>query len=158
MKQIHNIEPIYNKESKILILGSFPSVKSREGMFFYNHPQNRFWKVISGVLELPTPETIEQKKKFLNSNKIALWDVIRSCDINNSSDSSIKNIEVNDINEILRNSNVKAVFTNGNKAYQLYVRYFDKNAILLPSTSPANAAFSLNQLIIEWSVIKDFLF
>ena len=158
MKQIHNIEPIYNKESKILILGSFPSVKSREGMFFYNHPQNRFWKVISGVLELPTPETIEQKKIFLNSNKIALWDVIRSCDINNSSDSSIKNIEVNDINEILRNSNVKAVFTNGNKAYQLYVRYFDKNAILLPSTSPANAAFSLNQLIIEWSVIKDFLF
>ena len=158
MKQVHNIEPIYNKESKILILGSFPSVKSREGMFFYNHPQNRFWKVISGVLELPTPETIEQKKKFLNSNKIALWDVIRSCDINNSSDSSIKNIEVNDINEILRNSNVKAVFTNGKKAYQLYVRYFDKNAILLPSTSPANAAFSLNQLIIEWSVIKDFLF
>ena len=158
MKQIHNIEPIYSKESKILILGSFPSVKSREGMFFYNHPQNRFWKVISGVLELPTPETIEQKKIFLNSNKIALWDVIRSCDINNSSDSSIKNIEVNDINEILRNSNVKAVFTNGNKAYQLYVRYFDKNAISLPSTSPANAAFSLNQLIIEWSVIKDFLF
>lgn len=158
MKQVHNIEPIYNKESKILILGSFPSVKSREGMFFYNHPQNRFWKVISGVLELPTPETIEQKKKFLNSNKIALWDVIQSCDIINSSDSSIKNIKVNDINEILRNSNVKAVFTNGNKAYQLYVRYFDKNAILLPSTSPANAAFSLNQLIIEWSVIKDFLF
>ena len=158
MKQVHNIEPIYNKESKILILGSFPSVKSREGMFFYNHPQNRFWKVISGVLELPTPETIEQKKIFLNSNKIALWDVIQSCDIINSSDSSIKNIEVNDINEILRNSNVKAVFTNGNKAYQLYVRYFDKNAILLPSTSPANAAFSLNQLIIEWSVIKDFLF
>ena len=158
MKQIHNIEPIYNKESKILILGSFPSVKSREGMFFYNHPQNRFWKVISGVLELPTPETIEQKKIFLNSNKIALWDVIQSCDIINSSDSSIKNIEVNDINEIIRNSNVKAVFTNGNKAYQLYVRYFDKNAILLPSTSPANAAFSLNRLIIEWSVIKDFLF
>ena len=158
MKQIHNIEPIYSKESKILILGSFPSVKSREGMFFYNHPQNRFWKVISGVLELPTPETIEQKKIFLNSNKIALWDVIQSCDIINSSDSSIKNIEVNDINEILRNSNIKAVFTNGNKAYQLYVRYFDKNAILLPSTSPANAAFSLNQLIIEWSVIKDFLF
>ena len=158
MKQIHNIEPIYSKESKILILGSFPSVKSREGMFFYNHPQNRFWKVISGFLELPTPETIEQKKIFLNSNKIALWDVIQSCDIINSSDSSIKNIEVNDINEILRNSNIKAVFTNGNKAYQLYVRYFDKNAILLPSTSPANAAFSLNQLIIEWSVIKDFLF
>ena len=158
MKQIHNIEPIYNKESKILILGSFPSVKSREGMFFYNHPQNRFWKVISGVLELPTPETIEQKKIFLNSNKIALWDVIQSCDIINSSDSSIKNIKVNDINEILHNSNVKAVFTNGNKAYQLYVRYFDKNAILLPSTSPANAAFSLNRLIIEWSVIKDFLF
>ena len=158
MKQIHNIEPIYNKESKILILGSFPSVKSREGMFFYNHPQNRFWKVISAVLELPTPETIEQKKIFLNSNKIALWDVIQSCDIINSSDSSIKNIEVNDINEILRNSNVKAVFTNGNKAYQLYVRYFDKNAISLPSTSPANAAFSLNQLIIEWSVIKDYLF
>ena len=150
--------PLYDENSETLILGSFPSVKSREGMFFYNHPQNRFWKVISAVLELPTPETIEQKKIFLNSNKIALWDVIQSCDIINSSDSSIKNIEVNDINEILRNSNVKAVFTNGNKAYQLYVRYFDKNAISLPSTSPANAAFSLNQLIIEWSVIKDYLF
>lgn len=158
MKQVHNIEPIYDKESKILILGSFPSVKSREGLFFYNHPQNRFWKVVSGVLDLPTPETIEQKKKFLVTNKIALWDVIQSCDINNSSDSSIKNIEINDINKILHNSNIKAVYTNGNKAYQLYVRYFDKNAIPLPSTSPANAAFSLERLILEWSVIKDFLF
>ena len=155
--EFHTIEPIYDKNSKILILGSFPSVKSREANFFYGHPQNRFWKVLAAVFEDTLPETIPQKKAFLLEHHIALWDVIASCDIAGSSDSSIRNVTANDLRRILQTAEIKKIFTNGNTAYKLFVKYnSDLNAVKLPSTSPANAMFSLEKLIEYWRVLKDF--
>ena len=160
-KEIHNINPVYNKNSKILILGSFPSVKSREAQFFYGHPQNRFWRVLSAVLGEETPVTTEQKKAFLFKNQIAVWDVIASCDIQGSSDSSIKNVKPNDISLILDNTHIKAIFCNGGTSFKYYQKYLLENigreAIKLPSTSPANAAFNLDKLINEWSQIMKYL-
>ncbi len=158
---IHPIEPLYNKDSKILILGSFPSFKSREQLFFYGHPQNRFWKVLSAVLGEEIPQTIDQKRDFILSHNIALWDVISSCEIVGSSDSSIKNVIPNDINEIIRKACIGAIFTNGKTAEKYYNKYIkDKigiESICLPSTSPANAAWSYERLNREWCIIKDFL-
>lgn len=158
MRQQHNIEPIFDKTSKILILGSFPSVKSREDLFFYAHPQNRFWKVIAKVFDQPIPIDIPGKKKFLINNKIALWDVIESCEIENSSDSTIRKVKVNDIKKILEIAKIERIFANGNKAYSLYNKYvkdiISVQAIPLPSTSPANAAYSLQALCDAWKIIK----
>ena len=158
----HPIPPVYDKHSKILILGSFPSVKSREGCFFYHHPQNRFWKTLAAVLEQPTPESIEEKRSFLLKNHIAVWDTIASCTIEGSSDSSIRDVVPNDIAGLLESTNIQAVFCNGGKAYELYEKYCEKQqkapkAIKLPSTSPANAAWSLERLKCEWSIIRDYL-
>ena len=159
MKEYHLIEPIYDKDSKILILGSFPSVKSREANFFYHHPQNRFWRVLAAVYQDTVPEEIADKKAFLKRHQIALWDVIASCNIKGSSDSSISDVEVNDLNMIIANSSVKHIYTNGNLADKLYHRYFDAIIDLpvtkLPSTSPANAAYSLDKLLIYWRVIYE---
>lgn len=159
MKEYHLIEPIYDKDSKILILGSFPSVKSREANFFYHHPQNRFWRVLAAVYQDTVPEEIADKKAFLKRHQIALWDVIASCNIKGSSDSSISDVEVNDLNMIIANSSVKHIYTNGNLADKLYHRYFDTIIDLpvtkLPSTSPANAAYSLDKLLIYWCVINE---
>lgn len=119
----HEIEPIFNRDSKILILGSFPSVKSREGHFFYNHPQNRFWKVLAKIFNCEVPQTIEEKKQFLLNNQIAVWDVIASCEIKGSSDSSIKHVVPNDLNRILSVSHIEQIYTNGNAAFQLYEKY-----------------------------------
>ena len=116
----HEIPPVYDKNSKILILGSFPSVKSRENQFFYHHPQNRFWKVLSGVVGCDTPVTIDDKKEFLLNNNIAVWDVIASCEIEGSSDSSIKNVVVNDLNKIIDTCDIKQIFCNGGKSFDLY--------------------------------------
>lgn len=153
--QIHNIEPVFNCNSKILILGSFPSLKSREQRFFYGHPQNRFWKVISSIFNENLPQTIEEKKSLLLRNNIAVWDVIKSCEIIGSSDSSITNVIPNDIYKILNNANIKAIYANGEKSYSLFKKYFGKelNAIKLPSTSPANAQYTVERLIEEWKVI-----
>ena len=157
----HEIPPIFDKNSKILVLGSFPSVKSRESQFFYHHPQNRFWKVLSSVIGVDTPTSIEEKKKFLLDNNIALWDVIDSCDIEGSSDSSIKNVVPNDLDKIIENCNIKQIFCNGGKSYELYRKYCEKDtnlkAIKLPSTSPANARFSLEKLIAEWNIILNYI-
>lgn len=157
----HEIPPIFDKNSKILVLGSFPSVKSRESQFFYHHPQNRFWKVLSSVIGVDTPTSIEEKKKFLLDNNIALWDVIASCDIEGSSDSSIKNVVANDLDKIIENCNIKQIFCNGGKSYELYRKYCEKDtnlkAIKLPSTSPANARFSLEKLIAEWNIILNYI-
>lgn len=157
----HEIEPIYNAESEILILGSFPSVKSREGQFFYHHPQNRFWKVLAGVLLQEVPVGIEDKKEFLYNNHIAVWDVIASCDIEGSSDSSIKNVVPNDLNRVLSAASIKQIYTNGAKSYKLYEKFCKplimKEAVKIPSTSPANAAYSLERLILEWKIIKSNL-
>jgi len=153
---IHTFGPVYNEKSRILILGSFPSVKSREASFYYQHPQNRFWKVISAIIDVPTPETIEEEKAMLLRNTIAVWDVIYSCDINGSSDSSIKNVVPNDIAKVLNQTGVETVYANGGKAYELYNRYCykstNKKIIKLPSTSPANARYSLERLIECWKI------
>ena len=157
----HPFPPLFDKNSKILILGSFPSVKSRDQMFFYGHPQNRFWKVVSSVLDKDVPHTIDDKKNFLLSNKIALWDVIASCDITGSSDSSIKNVTANDLTEILNNADINQIFVNGKTAEKYYNKYIrdviDMNAVCLPSTSPANAGWSIEKLIENWNIIKGAL-
>lgn len=150
--EYHNIEPVWNKNSRILILGSFPSVKSREGKFFYHHPRNRFWKVLSAVLNEPLPASIEDKKAMLLRNGIALWDVIASCEITGSSDSSIRNAVPNDLLQI--QAPIEAIFCNGQTAHKLFRRYqqpiLQREATLLPSTSPANAAWTLEHLIEIW--------
>ena len=168
----HTFEPIYDEHSRILILGTFPSVKSRENQFYYGHPQNRFWKVLAGVVNAPmaeketadtyfVPETIEEKKEFLIKHHIAIWDVIAGCDIVGSSDSSIRNVVPNDLNIVLKQAPVRQIFANGGKAYDLYQKYSaagtQRDIIKLPSTSPANAAFGLNKLIEQWSVIQRWL-
>lgn len=156
---IHEIPPVYNKNSEILILGSFPSVKSREGQFFYHHKQNRFWKVLSAVVNDVLPETVDEKKEFLLRNHIAVWDVIASCDIEGSSDSSIKNAVPNNFSDILKAAPICQIYTNGGTAYKLYHKYCEKmtgiKAVKLPSTSPANASYSLDRLIGKWKIIDD---
>ena len=158
MKIVHPIEPFYQENSKILILGSFPSVKSREQMFFYGHSQNRFWRVISSIFGEKVPNSIEEKKVLLKNNGIALWDVIHSCEITGSSDSSIKDARPNDISKILKSANIQKIFVNGKTAKAHYDKYIKngigREAICLPSTSPANAAWSLDKLIEAWSQIK----
>lgn len=153
----HPFPPLYDKDSRILILGSFPSVKSREEAFFYGHSQNRFWKTVAGVLSEAVPVSIEDKKAFLHRNHIALWDVIQSCDIIGSSDSSIRNVVPNDLTEIFDTADIQAVYCNGAKSYQYYEKYQEKKlgrkAVKLPSTSPANAAFSLDKLMENWKQI-----
>lgn len=155
----HPIEPLYNENSKILILGSFPSQKSREQKFFYGHSQNRFWKVLSLVYKVSEPKTVEEKREFLLSNNIAVWDVIKSCEIVGSSDSSIKNVVPNDLKIILSNSKVKYIYVNGKTAEKYYNKYLKNKlgitAHCLPSTSPANAAWSVERLALAWSIIYE---
>lgn len=152
--EYHNIPPLYSSESKILILGSFPSVKSREARFFYNHPQNRYWKVMAAVLGRPVPETIEEKKEMILSHNIAMWDVIASCDIYGSNDSSIRNVVPNDIEKLLKKTKIERIYTNGGTAHRHYQKYIKAGTgcddIPLPSTSPANAAWTLEKLIAVW--------
>jgi len=154
----HPFPPLYNENSKILILGSFPSVKSREKMFFYGHPQNRFWKVLSSVFGCAVPETIEEKKKLLLENGVALWDVIASCEITGSSDNSIRNVKVNDLSKILEEADIRQIFVNGKTAEKYFKKYtkdlINKDAVCLPSTSPANASWSVERLVEKWKVIK----
>lgn len=153
----HPFPPLYDGNSKILILGSFPSVKSREQLFFYGHPQNRFWKVVAAVCGCETPNGTEEKKRFLYNNGIALWDVIASCEINGSSDSSIKNVTANDLSGILNASPIKRIFVNGKTAEKYYNKYtkniIGREAVCLPSTSPANAAWTYEKLIEAWKII-----
>lgn len=159
--QIHPIPPLYDGESRILILGSFPSVKSREGQYFYHHPQNRFWKVLAAVLGEETPATIEEKGAMLHRNHIALWDVIASCEIVGSSDSSIRNVVPNDLSPIFAAAPIQAVFCNGGTSYNYYKKYTRAatgfEAIKLPSTSPANASWSLERLTAAWTEILSYL-
>ena len=158
---IHTIPPVYDEGSKILILGSFPSVKSRESEFFYGHAQNRFWRVLSALLGRELPQTNEEKKRLLLESHIALWDVIKCCEIDGSSDASIKNAQPNDLTEILSDADIRAVFTNGSAADRLYRQYQQKQtgiiAVRLPSTSPANAAWTLERLTKSWAAILEYL-
>ena len=156
-KQVHNIKPVSDRDSKILILGSFPSVKSRKQVFFYAHPQNRFWKILAALFKEEVPENVEDKKEFLHRNHIALWDVIESCEITGSSDSSIRVLKVNDVSKILKDSKIERIFVNGKTAEKCYKKYLEEElnekAICLPSSSPANAAYSLDKLIDCWKVV-----
>ena len=156
---VHTIPPVYDANSKILILGSFPSVKSREQGFFYGHPQNRFWKVLASVFGAKIPDTVAEKREFLLKHGVAVWDVIGECDIVGSSDLSIKNVKSNDISVILKSAKIDKIFLNGKTAEKYYKKYLEKSvgiaAICLPSTSPANAICSLEKLIDAWKIIKD---
>ena len=158
---IHSIPPVYDKNSRILILGSFPSVKSRETLFFYGHPQNRFWPLLAELMNRPIPSSVAEKKKFLLQNRIAVWDVIACCDIEGSSDSSIRNAVPNDLAPILNTASIAAIFTNGGVSARLYDKYCMPRtgirAIRLPSTSPANAGYSLDRLKKAWSCICPYL-
>lgn len=155
----HNIEPVYDDHSRVLILGSFPSVKSREQQFFYGHKQNRFWRVMAQVLGCAVPESVEQKREMLLSHHVAVWDVIASCEITGSSDASIRDVAPNDLSRILSCADIGRIYTNGGKAHQLYQRYIypvnGREACLLPSTSPANAGYSLERLVEAWQVIRE---
>ena len=155
----HPIPPLYSEHSHILILGSFPSVKSREAMFFYGHPQNRFWKVISAVFAQAEPTTIDEKREFILNNHIALWDVIGSCDIDGSADSTIRNVKANDLSPILNGADIRQIYVNGKTAERYYNRYIrpviGRDAVCLPSTSPANAAWTLERLIDAWAIINE---
>mgnify|MGYP003378466690 CR=1 FL=1 len=146
----HELQPVFNRDSRVLILGTFPSVKSRQQQFYYGHPQNRFWRVTAALLKKEVPVTIEEKKKMLLDGHIE-----------GSSDSSIRNVKANDIGGLLAQTSIRAVFANGDKACQLYRKYCMEQAgreiIRLPSTSPANAAWTLEKLIQAWSVIREYM-
>lgn len=160
MRQLHPIPPLFNNESRVLILGSFPSVKSREQTFFYAHPQNRFWRVIAKIFESPVPDTQDEKRRLILDNRLALWDVIAECDITGSSDSSIKGVIPNDIGKIISESSINSIFVNGRTAEKYYIRYTEsligRKAVCLPSTSPANAAWSMERLCEKWKIIKEY--
>ena len=155
---IHPIPPVYDANSRILILGSFPSVKSREQGFFYGHPQNRFWRVTAAVLGDEVPGTVPKRRAFLLRHGIALWDVIAACEISGSSDASIRDARVNDLRPILEVAPIREIFVNGQTAAKLYRCYTEpvtgRPAAVLPSTSPANASWSLERLIEAWRVIR----
>ncbi len=151
---VHTIPPVFDRHSRILILGSFPSVQSRQGQFFYHHPRNRFWAVLARALGEPQPETVEEKRAFLLQNRLAVWDVIASCEIQGSSDSSIRNVVPNDLNRILTAAPIERILVNGRTAERLYQRYCQEQtgrpALAMPSTSPANAAWSRERLTEAW--------
>ncbi|NLK38649.1 MAG: DNA-deoxyinosine glycosylase [Clostridiales bacterium] len=154
----HFLGPVYDEKSRVLILGTFPSDKSRDSGFFYGHPQNRFWRVLAAIFECELPRTIEQKRSLLLNNGVALWDVIESCEIVGSSDSSIRNVIPADVGFVLRNSPIEDLYANGKMAEKLYKKHLEgkigKKITALPSTSPANAVYSLERLIDTWSIIR----
>ena len=157
MLQRHTFSPVFNDKSKVLILGTLPSAKSRENGFYYGHPQNRFWKVLAAIFHCPVPESREEKISLLLTHGIALWDVVKQCDIELSSDSSIRRAEPNDIGMLLKKCPIKAIYANGKTAERLYNKLLlpltGRNIIVLPSTSPANASINLEALIAAWQVI-----
>lgn len=154
---VHPIPPFYRPDSHILILGSFPSVKSREQSFFYGHPQNRFWRVLAAVYSDAVPASIPEKRAFLEKHRVALWDSIARCTIEGSADSSIRDVVPNDLSVILNAAPIAAVFCNGKQSFDCYNRYLfpalSRKAEVLPSTSPANAAWSFARLVDAWRVI-----
>ncbi|MBR6314584.1 MAG: DNA-deoxyinosine glycosylase [Clostridia bacterium] len=158
---VHPIPPLYNEDSRLLILGSFPSPKSREARFFYGHPQNRFWPLLARLLDEAPPQSVEEKATLALSHHIALWDSIASCTIVGASDSSVKDVKPNDLSGILHGSWVAHIACNGALSYTMYMRHLFPatgiEAIRLPSTSPANAAFSMERLAEAWRVILPIL-
>lgn len=157
----HEFNPVFNHDSKVLILGTFPSVKSRKNQFYYGNPQNRFWRIISRLTGSEVPQTIEEKKAMLLKHKIAIWDVISSCEIKGSSDSSIRNVVPTDLSSILQECDIRQIYANGGTAKKLYDKYSKKQTGMeiaaLPSTSPANATYSLDRLVQSWGEIRQYI-
>lgn len=155
--QVHPIPPLFCAESRVLILGSFPSIASREAKFFYGHPQNRFWRVMAALNGRPVPQTVEDKTALILENGFALWDSVASCTVTGSSDSSIRDVVPNDLRAITEHAPIERIFCNGNTSLKYYRRYNEpllgRPAVVLPSTSPANAAWSLQRLAETWRVI-----
>lgn len=158
MKVIHNLKPIYDQNSIVLILGSMPSIISRQENFYYANPTNRFWQILENLFEVQL-NTFEDKRNFLLQNNIALWDTIKSCDIESSKDSSIKNVETNDIKRLLKTTKIKYIFCTGRKSYEIFNKYFDLDieVFYLPSPSSANARKSLEELVKDYKIIKEKL-
>ena len=158
---IHSIEPVFDTESRVLILGTMPSPKSREVQFYYGHPQNRFWRVLTAVLGEEVPRSVPEKKAMLLRHRIALWDVLAECEITGASDSSIRNPVANDLSVILDHAPVQAVFTTGATAWKLYTRlqtpHTGIEAVRLPSTSPANCAVKMEALTEAYKAILPWL-
>lgn len=158
---IHSIEPVFDTESRVLILGTMPSPKSREVQFYYGHPQNRFWRVLAAVLGEELPQSVPEKKAMLLRHRIALWDVLAECEITGASDSSIRNPVANDLSVILDHAPVQAVFTTGATAWKLYTRLQKPRtgieAVRLPSTSPANCAVKMEALTEAYKAILPWL-
>ena len=156
---VHPFPPLYDGSSRILILGSLPSVKSREQMFFYGHPQNRFWPLIARLLKEPAPRSTEEKRELVLKHNIALWDSIYSCDILGSGDSSIRNVVPTDLKPVIRGSDIRKIFCNGQTSWKYYHRFQEKElgieAVALPSTSPANAAWTIERLAQVWKAILE---
>lgn len=154
---VHTIPPLYDSHSRVLLLGSIPSPKSREVGFFYGHPQNRFWRVLAAVLGENVPQTIEKKRVMCLKHHVALWDTIARCDIAGASDTSIRNAVPNDIGKLVRESEISRIFATGGKSAELYRKLIEPTLHIpvtqLPSTSPANAAWSLERLIEAYRVI-----
>ena len=165
MSQTHPFKPIFDRNSKILILGSFPSVISRKFGFYYTNPQNRFWRVLAGILNTAVPKSIDEKIKFLLSHHIAIYDAAISCEIEGSSDAKMSKIVPANLKPIFKKANIRQVYANGGKAYEICKKYLEdeiikatKNEVIkLPSTSPANAKFSLEKLVCEWRAVADTL-
>lgn len=156
LEVVHDFQPVYDKSSRILILGSIPSAASRQQGFYYMHPQNRFWKVLERILDRDKTDTIASKKQMLLTNNIALWDVLASCNIEGSADSSIQSPQINDFQLLFDKTEIERVYTNGRKAHELYSRsvFAERHpAVYLPSTSPANAAYSLDRLCDCWAMV-----
>lgn len=154
MQIVHPFPPVADDQCRILILGSFPSVKSRENDFYYGHPQNRFWRVLAGVFGDAVPESVPDKKAFLLRHHVALWDVIERCEITGSADASIRNAVPVEISRVMQLAPIDTVLCNGALAGRLYTRYLRPltgiDAVVLPSTSPANAAWSVDRLMAAW--------
>ena len=161
MRLTHEFPPLFDADSKVLILGSFPSVKSRQQQFYYGHPRNRFWPLMARILDVPLPETVDDRKQLALSRGVALWDVIDSCEITGSSDSSIRNPEMTDLPLILETAQIRQIFVNGKTAFTLFEKYqkplTGRQAICLPSTSPANAACDLDRLYDDWRIVGEYL-
>ncbi len=159
MRLEHTIPPVWFSDARVLILGSFPSPKSREQAFFYGHPQNRFWRVLAGVFGETVPATVEAKIDLLRRHRLALWDVIASCEIEGAADASVRNALPNDLTPILTGAPISAICTTGGTAHRLYTRHLapitDIDAIALPSTSPANARVSLEALIEAYGILRE---
>lgn len=159
-KITHPLEPVFCENSRFLILGTMPSPISRENNFYYSHPQNKFWQVLSAVFDCSLPFNVEAKKKLILNNNLALWDVLSTCEIKGASDDSIRNPVANDFSEILAKASIERVFTTGLQAYKLYNKLCLSSvgieAIQLPSTSPANQGrYPLNLLIEKYMILRD---